>query len=707
MMKMTTYSDRGSIKFPKRDGFKPGSPDGRGCIAFKFNVQHANWMTEPGPVRLFDKLKSDVTDFSTLSGPAATKACWEDLENQVKLAEELNSGSKLKDKGRSPITDTEAETRSDLSVRSTRSKTNASTAVDIPVRFRSTRSSTRRPTKPPEDPEELMLVYPPVGTGAVRVHRGDINRLNDGEYLNDTVIEYGLKLCLADIREKNPELADQVYVFSTFFYKKLNVKDKEQGYSSVRKWTNKVDIFSKKYIIVPINEHLHWYLAIIVNPQYALDPPIPKPPGPTPNTRKRKRDSAYEADENEPSIPEPAESKHRGGLPNGSTIGLADNPNISIRMPSPRDEEIPDSEDEFSGPRTQPLDSSGKGEEMEVEVLLERSCSISGPFKVDERDKIPSSPQLEYPGDEPMDVGERGSSPLSGPDVDMETPNGQDRALCDGSSSSTFFGGATPESPEVELLPNLPSEGNPAPVASFYASVLTKGKEASAPLRERSVDETGQDSENQEQADNDVSTEASEEPEAKIPHVFTFDSLGSKHPQAIRVLAQYLQMEARDKQGLDIDNTTLATGKQALVPFQPNYCDCGVYLLHFVKTFLEDPVRLTKVILTRSKGYDATARALDWNGQVLGSMRETLLTRTLSLHEEWKKQQSREGERKDTQEPPAEAGTSTDASPVVEDSDDELVEVIEDTTAKKTSTPKAPKETKADRSYGPTRRKKR
>jgi Ulp1 family protease len=28
----------------------------------------------------------------------------------------------------------------------------------------------------------------------------------------------------------------------------------EEGYKSVRKWTSKVDLFKKKYIIVPINE---------------------------------------------------------------------------------------------------------------------------------------------------------------------------------------------------------------------------------------------------------------------------------------------------------------------------------------------------------------------------------------------------------------------------------------------------------------------
>ncbi len=36
-------------------------------------------------------------------------------------------------------------------------------------------------------------MYPPSGTGAVNVTRGDFNRLDSGQYLNDTLIEFGLK----------------------------------------------------------------------------------------------------------------------------------------------------------------------------------------------------------------------------------------------------------------------------------------------------------------------------------------------------------------------------------------------------------------------------------------------------------------------------------------------------------------------------------
>lgn len=35
----------------------------------------------------------------------------------------------------------------------------------------------------------------------------------------------------------------------------------------------------------------------------------------------------------------------------------------------------------------------------------------------------------------------------------------------------------------------------------------------------------------------------------------------------------------------------------AQVPPQPNYCDCGVYLLHFVEQFMSDPETFSQQIL--------------------------------------------------------------------------------------------------------------
>jgi len=46
----------------------------------------------------------------------------------------------------------------------------------------------------------------------------------------------------------------------------------QDGYDQVSRWT-KFNIFRKKYLIVPINEDYHWYLAIIYEPEHLVKGP--------------------------------------------------------------------------------------------------------------------------------------------------------------------------------------------------------------------------------------------------------------------------------------------------------------------------------------------------------------------------------------------------------------------------------------------------
>ncbi|KAE8255616.1 hypothetical protein A4X06_0g347 [Tilletia controversa] len=112
------------------------------------------------------------------------------------------------------------------------------------------------------------------GPGAISLFPSDFAKLDEGEFLNDTLIEFGLKYILDQKRdegEAGARLAEAMYLYSSFFYKRLSEgKDHLKLYENVRKWTSRVDIFQKDYLIVPINEHLHWYLAIIVHPRLIL-----------------------------------------------------------------------------------------------------------------------------------------------------------------------------------------------------------------------------------------------------------------------------------------------------------------------------------------------------------------------------------------------------------------------------------------------------
>ncbi|GJJ69531.1 hypothetical protein EMPS_01877 [Entomortierella parvispora] len=132
------------------------------------------------------------------------------------------------------------------------------------------------PQRLSQQSEETLFMFPFQNLGkskSIAVRSEDVSRLADGEFLNDTLIEFGLKYIHSNLELKNASLAGQVYIFNSFFYQRLLAKPSKgsmSSYDSVKSWTSKVDLFSMKYIIVPIHENLHWYLAIIVNPGLIL-----------------------------------------------------------------------------------------------------------------------------------------------------------------------------------------------------------------------------------------------------------------------------------------------------------------------------------------------------------------------------------------------------------------------------------------------------
>ncbi|KAJ8070837.1 hypothetical protein OCU04_001199 [Sclerotinia nivalis] len=114
------------------------------------------------------------------------------------------------------------------------------------------------------------VVYPRAGKKTATVDKQDIYRLDDGEFLNDNLIMFYLLW----LEQQHPELANRVYVHNTFFYASLTKTAKGKrgiNYEAVERWTAKVDLLSYDYIIVPVNENTHWYVAIICNAPKLLD----------------------------------------------------------------------------------------------------------------------------------------------------------------------------------------------------------------------------------------------------------------------------------------------------------------------------------------------------------------------------------------------------------------------------------------------------
>jgi hypothetical protein len=119
---------------------------------------------------------------------------------------------------------------------------------------------------------DVVLVYP-MESGvrdAITIHHCDLLRAEPGEFLNDSLVDFYLKFML-----RNGELSSVVkdkradfHVFSSHFFTKLQEKDHRRGtemHLSVRRWSRTVDLFSTRFIFVPIVEQLHWSLAVICN----------------------------------------------------------------------------------------------------------------------------------------------------------------------------------------------------------------------------------------------------------------------------------------------------------------------------------------------------------------------------------------------------------------------------------------------------------
>ena len=116
---------------------------------------------------------------------------------------------------------------------------------------------------------QSSVIYPPDGKNKATVDMQDVQRLDEGEFLNDNLIVFYLRWLEDRLVKDNPELASRIYFHNTFFYERLTKhgKGKSGGinYEAVERWTAKFDLLKYDYIVVPVNETVHWYVAIICN----------------------------------------------------------------------------------------------------------------------------------------------------------------------------------------------------------------------------------------------------------------------------------------------------------------------------------------------------------------------------------------------------------------------------------------------------------
>lgn len=117
-----------------------------------------------------------------------------------------------------------------------------------------------------------LFIFPP-GRGGIQITTNDYLCLASDQYLNDVIIDFYLKYIQHEILSEDQK--SRVHIFSQFFYKRLTTmtREKDQKLTAAEKrwkrvasWTKNVNIFEKDFVIVPINEQSHWFLAIICFP---------------------------------------------------------------------------------------------------------------------------------------------------------------------------------------------------------------------------------------------------------------------------------------------------------------------------------------------------------------------------------------------------------------------------------------------------------
>ncbi|XP_076007420.1 uncharacterized protein LOC143001607 [Genypterus blacodes] len=80
----------------------------------------------------------------------------------------------------------------------------------------------------------------------------DLGTLEEHNWLNDQVINMYGELIMEATQHR-------VHFFNSFFHKQLVAK----GYEGVKRWTKKVDLFSKWLLLIPIHLEIHWSLITV------------------------------------------------------------------------------------------------------------------------------------------------------------------------------------------------------------------------------------------------------------------------------------------------------------------------------------------------------------------------------------------------------------------------------------------------------------
>lgn len=399
-------------------------------------------------------------------------------------------------------------------------------------------------------PVEKLIVYPPPpAKGGISVTNEDLHCLSEGEFLNDVIIDFYLKYLVLEKLKK--EEADRIHIFSSFFYKRLNQRERrnlhettnlsiqQKRHGRVKTWTRHVDIFEKDFIFVPLNEAAHWFLAVVCFP--GLEKPKYEPnPHYHENTVTQKSSPVEDSCVSSPSASEM----------DSCSQNSAAKPVIKKMLHRKHCVAVIESnnEQEESDPRCRRNISSVR-------------CSLK---------KINHTASE----NEDSNKGEPACQKLADR---TESENGL----------------------QSEYLSSMHHTDGLSKIRLNYSDESAEGsKMLEDELIDFSEDQDNQDDSSDDGllADDNCSSEIGQwhlKPTlCKQPCILLMDSLrGPSRSNVVKILREYLEVEWEVKKGSKRSfSKDVMKGSNPKVPQQNNFSDCGVYVLQYVESFFENPI---------------------------------------------------------------------------------------------------------------------
>ncbi|NWU97470.1 SENP6 protease, partial [Upupa epops] len=398
-------------------------------------------------------------------------------------------------------------------------------------------------------PIEKLIVYPPPpAKGGISVTNEDLHCLNEGEFLNDVIIDFYLKYLVLEKLKK--EDADRIHVFSSFFYKRLNQRERrnihetsnlsiqQRRHGRVKTWTRHVDIFEKDFIFVPLNEAAHWFLAVICFP--GLEKPKYEP---------------------NPHYHESATTQLKSPSPDGES---------NAPSPLPNDFDAQNSPSKSIAKKTLTKKYNTALIDTETEDS-ESLCCRRSPCRG--KSAFKKLTQIE------SDVEEPKTAVSACPKLDHRTLD-----------ENGIQGEFTTANQSVDGLHKIRLN------YSEDSADGTKLNEDELIDFSEDQDNQGDSSDDGGLADDNCNSEMGQwylKPTiCKQPCILLMDSLrGPSRSNVVKTLREYLEVEWEVRKGNKRSfSKDVMKGSNPKVPQQNNFSDCGVYILQYVESFFENPI---------------------------------------------------------------------------------------------------------------------